>query len=452
MRLNFALIISIPFLFGLSSCSNLFIKEKPEYVKVSGSNFELNGKEFYVSGSNFWYGGYLGSTGETGDRDRLIRELDQMQSNGINNLRILGTSQYSIIKKSLKPAIQSAPGQFDAELLDGLDFLLSEMQKRGMRAVIFITNYWEWSGGMAQYNAWSEGKALPDPYESAGGFDEFMEYSASFYKNAKANDLFRKDVYSLITRKNKYSGYYYYDDPTIMTWELANEPRPGNPKIDNNLDAFYKWIDETSKYIHSIDPNHLVCTGSEGLVGSTASEEVFLKAHKSQYVDYLTFHMWPKNWSWIDPEKFNETYDSAKIKSIDYIDKHISLARKLNKPIILEEFGIPREGAKITENSPVTTRDRFYKEILTFVVDSAAAETPLAGFNFWGWGGEGRPKNADGMWHKGDPLTCDPPHEPQGYNSIYNTDASTLNIIKEQTERLKQLSEREIKAQKKTQP
>lgn len=102
-----------------------------------------------------WYGGYLGSPGSTGNRPRLIRELDSLRAHGIVNLRVLGASEESGIGRSVKPAIQRAAGVVDDSLLQGLDFLLAEMAKRDMQAVVCLGNYWEWSGGMSQYNVWT---------------------------------------------------------------------------------------------------------------------------------------------------------------------------------------------------------------------------------------------------------------------------------------------------------
>jgi mannan endo-1,4-beta-mannosidase len=62
----------------------------------------------------------------------------------------------------------------------------------------------------------------------------------------------------------------------------------------------------------------------------------------------------------------------------------------------------------------------------------------LQGANFWGFGGEGRAITADGKWNPGDPLTTDPPQEPQGLNSVFSTDKSTLKIVKNYNKLLKE--------------
>ncbi len=427
----------IPFLFV--ACSTLFINESPDFVKVNGTHFELGGKPYYYAGVNLWYGCYLGSPGKTGDRERLVRELDDLKSLGLTNLRILGASEESYITNSLKPAIQIKPGVYDENLLEGLDFLLSEMRKKNMHAVIFLNNYWEWTGGMSQYNDWANGGGGVDP--AHGNYGNFMDYSATFYANEKADELFLHYVYSLITRKNKFTGDYYYEDPTIMSWQLANEPRPGRNKYW--LDEYYRWIETTSQFIHNIDPNHLVTTGNEGLMGSLGDSTIYLTAHRIKYIDYMTFHLWPKNWGWFNAKKIDETYPRTEKNAINYIKQHIVFAREIGKPIVMEEFGMPRDSELYKSGTPTTARDKYYKKILSLVYDSAAAGSPMAGTNVWTWGGEGRGQHEDNTWQPGDPFVGDPPQEPQGLNSIYNTDSTTLKIFSEHASKMIRLRNKE---------
>ncbi|MEW6701602.1 MAG: mannanase, partial [Bacteroidota bacterium] len=199
MKRIFQLSIFFITLLLLEGCSSLLVKENLQYIKVRGTQFELNGKPYYFTGTNLWYGCYLGSSGETGDRKRLVRELDNLKSLGITNLRVLAASEDSYIKKSLQPAIQKAPGVYDEDLLNGMDFLLSEMKKRDMHAVIFLNNYWEWSGGMAVYNKWFGDGKVVDPEDPNEGWGAFMNYSAAFYRNEKGNKYFREYIKKIIT-------------------------------------------------------------------------------------------------------------------------------------------------------------------------------------------------------------------------------------------------------------
>jgi mannan endo-1,4-beta-mannosidase len=403
------------------------LRTQPKYIQVSGTHFILDGKPYYFTGTNFWQGFYLGSPGQTGNRERLLRELDRLKTAGIENLRILAGSELSEIQNSLKPAMQLSPQVYDDSLSEGLDFLLSEIGKRSMHAVVILNNFWEWSGGMAQYHSWFGGGKVKDP--SKDGFTAFMNYSSAFYRNAQANEGFNKFVSDLINRKNKFTGLFYYEDPAIMAWELANEPRPGIDAV--YINSFYDWIDGTAEYIHSIDTNHLVTTGNEGTMGCLGSEDIFLRAHQSKYIDYATIHVWALNWGWFNPYNSNATYASALAKAKEYIQKHALLARELNKPLTMEEFGLPRDVQSYSPGSATTVRDKYYAALFEIVYDSAAAGSPVAGSNFWGWGGEVRSPNSDYTWRVGDPFVCDPPMEKQGLNSVFDTDSSTIDVIEE---------------------
>ena len=426
----------------LESCSGWFlVGERDDFIRVKGTHFMHNGHPYYFGGTNLWYGCYLGSPGSTGDRGRLLRELDSLRAIGLVNLRVLGASEESYIKRSIKPGIQQGPGILDDSLLIGLDFLLSEMAKRHMHAVIYLNNYWEWSGGMSQYNVWADSVKGADPEDPVGGYRAFMEFSATFYSNARANALFRNFLKAIITRKNTRNDRSYAADPTIMAWQLANEPRPGTsgPDGERNLPEFNRWIDQTAQYIHSLDTNHLVSTGSEGTVGFRWSDEYFLNAHDFKSIDYLTFHLWPKNWGWFDPRRIDETLPSTEEKAVNYIAKHLGFARRLGKPIVMEEFGMARDSAKCKPGTPTMARDRYFARVLTVLYDSARAGAPLAGTNFWTWGGEGRAAHPDDVWRKGDPFVGDPPQEPQGFNSVFITDRSTIEILREHAGRMMRL-------------
>jgi mannan endo-1,4-beta-mannosidase len=408
-------------------------------VSVHGDTFFVNGEPYYFVGTNFWYGAYLGSPGKTGDRERLIRELDILSRHGVTNLRILAASESSELIMSLHPTFQPAPGACNEELLQGLDFLLMEMAKRDMKAVIFLNNYWQWSGGMSQYVAWVTGEPIIDP-DVSGDWSGFMQASASFYRLKEAQELFRKYMDTVINRRNTYTHVYYRDDPTIMSWELANEPRPGsNDGGRKNYELFKQWIHDTAEYIHELDNNHLVTTGSEGSWGTLNDDQLFMDSHQTPYIDYLTFHLWLKNWNWFDAKQPEATYEEALRKAYVYIDEHIEMARKLNKPIVLEEFGVERDNADYRLQSGTIYRDKYYRLFFERIYQQAAEGGPIAGSNFWSWGGLGRARGEDFLWREGDDFTGDPPQEPQGLNSVFDVDASTLVILKAHAEAMARL-------------
>ena len=63
----------------------------------------------------------------------------------------------------------------------------------------------------------------------------------------------------------------------------------------------------------------------------------------------------------------------------------------------------------------------------------------LAGTIAWSWGGEGRPPADGSSWKMGDDFTGDPPSEAQGAHSIFDTDISTLEVLRRHATALGQL-------------
>lgn len=399
------------------------------FVTVKGRHFELDGKPYYFAGANVWYGMYLGSPGPTGDRARLLRELDQLATSGVRNLRVLAISENSTLKRAVTPAVIQSPGKIDETLWEGLDFLLAEMAKRDMKAVLYLNNFWQWSGGMSQYVAWLTGKPVVDP-DVTGDWNAFMDNSAAFYRSAQMQDTWRETIRTLVTRQNTVNGRRYRDDPTIMSWQLANEPRPGSDaNARPHFDTFVKWVDDTAGYIKKLAPRQLVSTGNEGWMGTAGDRELFVRSHATKNVDYLTYHMWAPNWGWFDPKNAETTYDGAWTRMREYLDWHIDTANEMGKPVVLEEFGINRDGGSFEPAAGTTYRDRFYAAIFDLLARRAAAGDAIAGSNFWAWGGAGRTTNPDFMWKAGDGFVGDPPQEPQGLYCVFDQDASTIGII-----------------------
>jgi mannan endo-1,4-beta-mannosidase len=315
------------------------------------------------------------------------------------------------------------------------------MGKRGMKAVLFLNNFWEWSGGMVTYQAWSNGGHFINLGDPAHPWPEFADFSAQFYESPKAIALYEEYVAAIVGRTNAITGKPYRDDPTIMAWQLANEPRPGGTASKAPFAAFYAWIARTADFIKQRDPNHLISTGNEGVMGCLESTDCVLKAHAAKNIDYVTFHMWPQNWSWIDATNLEASYASGEAKCRAYIETHIKLAQTLGKPLVLEEFGFPREGNRNGPEAATAHRDRFFAMVYEMVEKSARSGGPFAGTNFWAWGGEGRALHTDYAMQPGDTsYVGDPPQEPQGRNSVFNSDATTLAIIAKHVAALKRSS------------
>ncbi len=403
------------------------VSAQQSFVKTKGNQFTISGKPYYYIGTNYWYGGLLQAVkGERG-RVRLKEELDFLKAKGVTNLRILagseGVGQENGVQR-VKPALQPEHNIYKPEILESLDYLLNEMRKRDMRAVLFLSNNWEWSGGFLQYLNWN-GALADSTMRKKMNWNEQRAETSKFYSCESCMEDYNKQAKLIITHVNKYNKTVYSNDPTIMAWELANEPRPMEGSA---VDAYKKWILSAATFIKSLDKNHLVTLGTEGTQG-TENAALFLKIHASKQVDYLTIHIWPKNWGWFRDTSVVAGLPNVMQKSLDYLKQHEAIAKTLNKPLVVEEFGLPRDAQSFDPASTTTSRNKYYEAIFNEWKRSSTSNGVIAGCNFWAFGGTAKPIAGQIFWKEGDDFMGDPPQEEQGLNAVFSTDNSTWKII-----------------------
>ena len=327
-------------------------------VSCQSTNHQV--KESTFVGANLWNGD--------------ITQLDALQAIGVTNIRVKAT---------------------DGE---DLDPLLTELEKRDMQAVLFLTNAWEWSTGYEQYYSQATGEKPLLPAEV--GYQYYMEHAGRFLNCPAAVALFDEYVTQTI---NKYKHY-----KSIYAWEIANEPRA----FGQDPDVLVNFIDHEAKLIKSLDPNHRVTTGSEGMWGCNEDSVLCRRVHEISEIDYMTCHIWPYNWGWLsrsgDTDNGLAQTDTWQTKVKAYIQWHEDIAARIDKPFIIEEFGFPRDNGSLEPNTPTTGRDEMYR----LIFQSFQSMPHLIGANFWCW-------------------KQDPPQEPQGLNSVLPTDTTTLAIIRQ---------------------
>jgi len=402
----------------ISACSGQ--EAASPFVRVEEGQFIRNGQPYTYIGTNFWYGPILASDGESGDYDRLVRELDTLKALGIENLRVLvGGDGPDGVFSRIEPTLQKKPGVYDDTILTGLDRFLEEIGKRGMQAVLYLNNSWEWSGGYGQYLEWATGEPALIPLKD--GYPQFMHQMAKFSVNAEAQQLFFNHLKNIVGRTNTLTGKPYSEDPAIFSWQIGNEPRCFSADTAVR-DGFVAWLTEAARLIKEIDPNHMVSVGSEGLWGCEGDLGLLEQVTAIPGVDYMTIHIWPYNWGWARPESLLEDIPDACAHTDEYIAAHVGIAAKYGQPIVAEEFGFPRDGFSPDRTATTGGRDAYYRHMFGKVGHE------LAGANFWGWSGFARPAHT--QWQRGDDYAGDPAQEAQGLNGVY-VDDTTVETIKQ---------------------
>lgn len=405
------------------------------FIKAKGNQFIKNNQSYHFIGTNFWYGAHLAAK-QSGDRSRLLKELDTLKAHGITNLRIMAGSEGADHSPYNMPiSMQPKLGFYNEDILEGLDFLIAEMQKRDMQAVLCLSNFWYWSGGLSQYLSWAIGEKIPYPNDT-NDWEKYMRFTAKFYTNEAAIDAYRNHIETIITRVNTVTHTSYSEESTIMSWELANEPY-----AIQNQEEYLNWIESSSALIKQLAPNQLVTIGGEGNTPFPwFTNNNSLSDYKFENLDYITIHIWIQNWEWYNPNKHDKTYEDALKKAKNYINEHLSIASTFNKPMVLEEFGISRDNLEYTNQSSVNHRNTYFKDIFDMLLENIENKTNFVGCNFWAWGGFGKVSTPGDVSNNHMEFIGDPAHEPQGWYSVFESDQTTLKLIKEYNSKLNVLN------------
>lgn len=174
----------------------------------------------------------------------------------------------------------------------------------------------------------SNGKAFVEINTNLGNHD-------LFYTDGNCRNMYKNYISYFLNRKNSITGVIYKDDPTIMMWELANEPRC---ETDPSGAVLQNWIDEIAGFIKNIDHNHLVSVGGEGWYNGLGTD--FIRNNQSSFVDICSLHLLPND------NRMNE-YDARA-----WIEQHVRDAKQtVGKPVYTGEYGwkVDREAARSKE-------------------------------------------------------------------------------------------------------
>jgi len=288
------------------------------FVTAQNGELRLNGQRFRFVSTNSYYmidAGTDNSPAHTDDTMAMAKSL------GFTVLRTWGF----LDGPNAGAALQPQAGVYNETAFRAMDYVLYKADLAGIRLLITLVDYWPAWGGMPQYVQWCA------PGQSVD----------VFYTDGACKQLYKNYVSHVLNRVNTYNGRAYKSDPTILGWELANEPRSG----DRTGSIVRQWVAEMSAYVKSIDPNHLVGLGEEGFDTTSAgyspvtayngqgwlfdgSEGTSFTANTSvPDIDFASAHVYPDGWNL--PAAAGATW----------ITDHINIARQLGKPLIVGEFG-----------------------------------------------------------------------------------------------------------------
>lgn len=416
------------------------------FVRATPAGLMLGEEPFRFIGINMWQAAWVAAASPA----RLRHELDVLREHGVSVLRITALSEGAAdAPLQVVPSLQPSAGVFDEHLAESLDLVLYELRRRQMRAILVLNNEWTWSGGFATYLVWARGGSWRDiPFPSShlsgywearpaharpkvvdGDWDRYQKWVTAFYSTPAAVELADASMHWLLQRRNALSAVRYSEDATILAFQLCNEPRAVSAEsgaLAARL-AMLRWVRHSAGLLKQLAPRTMVMVGSEGSTPFESYVNVDFEAiHTVDDVDVVTAHVWPENWGWGDASS-GARLASALEHALAYMADQARRAAALGKPLVLEEFGFARDRQLFSADGSTTLRrNAFYSAILR-----AASAAGVAGVMPWGWGGAGRPRSPGSYWQVGDDFLGDPPHEAQGWYSVFDTDASTLRVLRQ---------------------
>lgn len=211
--------------------------------------------------------------------------------------------------------------------LQAIDRMIADAAQHHIKLILPFVGNWQDFGGMDQYVTWYG-----------------LQFHDQFYTDARIKQDYKNWISTLLNRTNSVTGVKYKDDPTIFSWELANEPRCIDASLPTSgtctADTLTNWAGEMSTFVKSIDPNHMVSVGDEGFhpgVGGNSSQWPYNVTDGVDHarltalpnIDFGTYHLYPQSWG----------QSPADTWGTQWINDHNSVGTSLTKPEILEEFG-----------------------------------------------------------------------------------------------------------------
>ncbi|KAK6125672.1 hypothetical protein DH2020_040598 [Rehmannia glutinosa] len=363
MRQHLSLIILFLFL-----QQNSLVAMGDMFIRSRGIHFMLNGSPFYANGFNaYWlmYEAY-----DPSQRPKISAVFRQAASRGLTVARTWAFSD-----GGYRP-LQYYPGSYNEQMF----------------------KYVNWATSRGQY----------------------LTSDDDFFRNSVVKGFYKNHIKTVLNRYNTINGVVYKNDPTIMAWELMNEPRCTSDPSGRTIQA---WIMEMASYVKSIDRNHLLEAGLEGFYGQSSAWRTnlnpgfnigtdFIANNRIPGIDFATVHSYPDQW-------LSSSNDESQLSFLsNWVDAHIQDAQYiLHKPLLITEFG---KSWKDPNFSPYQ-RDRLFNTVYLKIYASAKRGGAAAGGLFW-------QLLADGMDSFRD-----------GYEIIIDENSSTANVISQQAHKLYQI-------------
>ncbi|MCL7045518.1 hypothetical protein MKW94_025741 [Papaver nudicaule] len=346
------------------------------FVRTKGTSFMVDGKPLYLNGFNAYWLMTMASQPSC-DKGKVTDTFEEASRLKMNVVRTWAFSDGT----SYKP-LQSSPASYNEDTFKGLDFVISEAKRNGLYLILSLVNNYPDYGGRKQYVQWARDQG------------QYLQSDDDFYTNPLTKDFYKNHVKAVLTRINSITGVAYKDDPTILAWELINEPRC---ESDLSGKTLQDWIAEMARHVKSIDSNHLLEVGLEGYYGESVPDRKqynpgyqvgtdFISNSQIPEVDFTTIHIYADQWL---PDSSEQTLLEFVHR---WIQSHIQDSATIGKPLVLAEFGKSSKASGYN----VGQRDAYFNRLYNTIYACARSGGPCGGGIFWQLMAQGMDSYKDG--------------------------------------------------------
>jgi len=264
-------------------------------------------------------------------RTSIQATFDAAERNGVKVLRVAAFDERPTSPEAIQPAL----GELREPSLVALDRVIAEAERRDVLLILVLSNYWDDYGGFPQYLRWIERRTD-------------YEHRALAMRDPTVIDALARYMRAIVTRRNTITGRAYGEEPSILAWELMNEPRGTN--LHDGGRAFAAFIHGLAEAVKGAGARQLVVAGDEGydsdprgydqrfwsrlddrLINPSRGES-FRRLVEDPLLDAATVHWYPDHWR-VDPAIASEGGER-------WLREHAAIAEGADKPVLFEEFGL----------------------------------------------------------------------------------------------------------------
>lgn len=234
-----------------------------EFVYLHDADLYLGNERIRLAGANIFYLALSPLEGGSYASDQEIYDvLVSAKQMGANVVRVHLSSVGHPL--SIEPRL----GEFQEEAFRSLDYAIELAGQLGIKLIFPLIDNWDYyHGGRHVFTRWR-------------GVE-----SEAFFSDQQVRADVMEYIKQVITHVNSRTGVPYYEDPTIIAWQIGNELAQGEAK------SIADWTLAMAEHIRQLAPDQLIIDArSANSIGNSRWEPDVLT---SCNIDAVSVHFYP---------------------------------------------------------------------------------------------------------------------------------------------------------------